>query len=441
MRTRFAARSEPAFKAGPYQVEATQSVVYAPDQTEDVNARAALPFHVQAPRFALAPGEVYSLYPPDGQSGAYQDTLAHVVLRNKNTPWLRGPAKTDTPAPWLGLLLFDADELALTSLAQRSYTGVLKDPPDEKVAAGGAIRCPDIALDPWEETPADAQAARCTTIDIPAELFASVAPSMTTLSLLAHVRHVETGDKEDVPGIGDGSFSVVICDRRILADARQTALLVSFEGHAALLENSMPTRAPVRLVVLAQWSFVSGGRNFEEMVGNLNGGNAAGNAWLRADPVQMSHPAVETALSLGHVPLPHALRHGDRTVSWYRGPFSPVPIPAQSQPRLYLSADEALQFDRDTGLFDVSYAAAWQLGRLLALQSPEFIQAMFRWRRDSFGDQAMADVKAAFAALHPAAEGISLDTQQAAEILRNGLLTSVILEMFSGSKAPPGAPA
>ncbi|MEQ8163771.1 MAG: hypothetical protein ABRQ34_09625, partial [Smithellaceae bacterium] len=43
--------------------------------------------------------------------------------------------------------------------------------------------------------------------------------------------------------------------------------------------------------------------------------------------------------------------------------------------------DELLRYDPDTGLFDVTYAAAWQLGRLLALQNAGFSLALNRARK------------------------------------------------------------
>jgi hypothetical protein len=44
-------------------------------------------------------------------------------------------------------------------------------------------------------------------------------------------------------------------------------------------------------------------------------------------------------------------------------------------------ADALLHVDADTGMIDVSYAAAWQLGRLLALRSSRFTAAFGDWRR------------------------------------------------------------
>jgi hypothetical protein len=45
------------------------------------------------------------------------------------------------------------------------------------------------------------------------------------------------------------------------------------------------------------------------------------------------------------------------------------------------TADELVYYDDTYGMFDVSYAAAWELGRLLALQSKSFAINLYRWKR------------------------------------------------------------
>jgi hypothetical protein len=98
-----------------------------------------------------------------------------------------------------------------------------------------------------------------------------------------------------------------------------------------------------------------------------------------------SSPTAETivnaAYSRGYTAFDHAMRHGERTVSWYRGPLVPLSHkkPAQIQEPVSC-ADELLHYDPDTGLFDVAHAAAWQLGRLLALQNQGFALALERAR-------------------------------------------------------------
>jgi hypothetical protein len=86
-------------------------------------------------------------------------------------------------------------------------------------------------------------------------------------------------------------------------------------------------------------------------------------------------------LRSGYVPLPHFLRRGAKTISWYRGPLVPL---GQAPANLYLPArgpDELLIFNSATGMFDVSYAAAWELGRLLALQDTSFALKLLHWKR------------------------------------------------------------
>jgi len=71
----------------------------------------------------------------------------------------------------------------------------------------------------------------------------------------------------------------------------------------------------------------------------------------------------------GYVPLNHRLRDGASTISWYRGPLVPDRVGDQRElPLLGQSADELTRYDPETGMYDVSYTAAWELGRLLTLR-------------------------------------------------------------------------
>ncbi|QLQ31706.1 MAG: hypothetical protein HZT40_08995 [Candidatus Thiothrix singaporensis] len=47
-----------------------------------------------------------------------------------------------------------------------------------------------------------------------------------------------------------------------------------------------------------------------------------------------------------------------------------------------MAADELLGFHEDIGVFDTSYAAAWELGRLLALRSKTFATGLYNWKRN-----------------------------------------------------------
>lgn len=88
-------------------------------------------------------------------------------------------------------------------------------------------------------------------------------------------------------------------------------------------------------------------------------------------------------LEMGYTPLPHHFREGSKSVSWYRGPLIPGKsskvIPQELFP--LKASDELLRYHSDYGMFDVSYAAAWELGRLMALKSKRISMDLYKWKR------------------------------------------------------------
>lgn len=367
----------PRLTAGRYVLTATQTLhVAAEAGGEDaVEMLATRVFHVEGPRFVLAPDEIYGRFPAADDRGPFHDTVPHVVFRRKALPWERpldasvGSDETP-PDPWLALLLFAEDELGPTPFATCRLGEVAKPP--------AGVRGPAIELDPWEQPGDDGAEKRCTVLDLPLGLFRRVAPRRSELRWLTHARFAETRHKEDLFGVGDGWFAVVLANRLPAEGRRNLAVLVSLEGHDALIADAapaLPDETPVRLVVLEKWAFTSEGLTFEERVRRLTEGK---DPWLRASGgADVADARAATALALGYVPVEHRLRDGSATLSWIRGPFVPVEIPPPTLPPIFANPDEALQYDAATGFLDASCAAAWQLGRLLALQAQAFARALF----------------------------------------------------------------
>jgi hypothetical protein len=270
-------------------------------------------------------------------------------------------------------------------------------------------------------------------LDLPLSLFWQIAPSVADLKLLAHVRQVSlfnkptnTGarqvrrrksDKRIVrisaaaaaagadPGEPVGEFAIVVGNRFPQTGKRAHAFLVSLEHLEDLLPASdgTPPKSDaakayhrIRLAVLKSWSFFSYGSpaTFRDRLLGLNGRNAqnknepdAGVTTLRLPPYQGSNPVAVNAIAMGYVPLNHDLRttdndgKGEQTVSWYRGPLVPYPVAKARVALPIASPDQALMFDPTTGLFDASYAAAWTLGRMLALQDKAFSVALYGWKK------------------------------------------------------------
>ena len=78
----------------------------------------------------------------------------------------------------------------------------------------------------------------------------------------------------------------------------------------------------------------------------------------------------------------HSLRQGETTVSWFHGPLAPAKNPEAATPMTVRVADEMLRYSPATGMFDVSYAAAWEIGRLVALQNKKFSVELQHWKQE-----------------------------------------------------------
>lgn len=166
----------------------------------------------------------------------------------------------------------------------------------------------------------------------------------------------------------------------------------------------------IRLFCLAQWKFecLTGG-DFESIMQALP--NNGGVAMLGMPPALAQAPGGtpsadwKAALDTGHVPLEHLSREGERTIAWYRGPLTPVGV-ARSTEGPFHTADQARRIDPATGLENLGYAAAFEIGRLLALGDARFALDLLRWRR---GDRMLVDVQVTFDVLHTFALQLSRD--------------------------------
>jgi hypothetical protein len=174
--------------------------------------------------------------------------------------------------------------------------------------------------------------------------------------------------------------------RRAASDAAWTEVSVSDRVHKGISKIGVQLLIPkVRLFMLAQWSFeCREGGDFESIMQALP--NNGGVAMLGMPPSLAQAPggtgaAVwRAALDTGHVPLPHLTREGEQTLAWYRGPLTPVGVRRETVGP-YHTADQARRLDPATGLENLGYAAAFEIGRLMALGDPRFALDLLQWRR------------------------------------------------------------
>jgi hypothetical protein len=387
-------------------------------------------FDVVGPRFTLDPTVVANVYPPRNGQGTYQDAVAQVVLKRRTLPWERlidspgnplplpahGGPPINGQVPWVALLLLQEGEYTILS-NQR-----LEDVVPAKTFTD--LGSPQNVL--------------CDAVEVNSTLLQQILPSREELQLLCHVRQVNVEDRELNAGSSDGFFSVVMSNRLPQPDSKCRACLVSLEQRTDLVQaDAPPFEYPSRFIIGAGGLGVLGG-----VLSNAIPAPAASPARLRADlasseilplPVNFVGGAFHRVSRLvllhswqftvtgpgtfrtlmqkvdvgmmgkvkedgkpaltdtGHLRLPLLDRAGENEIAWYRGPLTPWQL-TRDPLGPYHSADQCRRATPETGAEDVSYAAAFEVGRQLAAADARLAQELMRWRRQCYRQSLRADM-------------------------------------------------
>lgn len=393
----------PAVSAGVYTVAARHELTDIDPQSrtagERVDTEPPLPtvrqsYEFRALQFVLDEQYIQSCYPFAGSVGRYPHVLANITLRRDILPWERvlrfSRAGSSGTAPWVALLLFAVDELPDQGQPViRPVTGLLNP--------GSGVTGPRI--DP-EYVPADVLSSACATIDVPARLFSAIVPREDELGDLAHTRQVSSpATRADGEALTEGDYAVVFTNRFPRTPGGYAAHLVSLEGFDDRLgPDAIAAGQLVRLCSLYSWTFVCDTENTLDPESLLSGlvaptttppvtSQSAEKIALRLVPPREAALDEYTRRQLdhGYVPVTYRVPTGELTWAWYRGPGTPrtaraLPpdLPSGPQP----SADYLLIYQPFYGVFDVSYAAAWTLGRAIALSDPAYATDLVRARRE-----------------------------------------------------------
>ncbi|MFY0255955.1 hypothetical protein ACDQ55_18595 [Chitinophaga sp. 30R24] len=381
-------------------------------------------FAVTSERFSLNQDDINSNFPQNLANGEFANVLPHVLFNRRILPWERSSVADEADAPWLAVLLFNEDEqppviqLKANALVPAGKTITVAGSSITGVGAmpSGIFSYPGLDHLDYGETPDDA----CNIIDISADMFNRIAPTKKDLPFLAHIRKMQTLDKADNIAKELENYTVVLGNRLPLRDTTSYAYLVSLENMGDYLPDENSTShlpegiSTVRLLCYLSWSYTANDddESFKRLLENLNKDalgqqgltvlqvpfyGAAPDTQAIKSALEKQHNGtltpvdanilVQNALLMGYTPHDHYLRHSGHTVSWYRGPLLPYLV-KESFIAPTTCPDAVNCYNPETGLFDVSYGAAWQLGQLLALQNKAFASAMYNWKKSLYAWQA-----------------------------------------------------
>ncbi|MCF6474056.1 hypothetical protein FAF44_37585 [Nonomuraea sp. MG754425] len=440
----------PAVEGGTYTITFAQSVDEQAKHVADVPPGTCT-VRVDAPRFALDPTEVVAVHPPPAGSGNFGRILPHLVATSRMLPWARD-VHGDPNVPWLALLLLADAEVVVDPASGDSVTARTA-----ATLAADAPR-PDKTLFPALQVAADEHAVPCRTMDVRLDALTGVMPAREELPWLAYVRDVTAGD--ETVGLEPGAHSVLMANRFPRAKSRYTAAVVSLEGLTGYTFCGGKDKVPagtefVRLVVLWSWTLNSDpdapGYDFAGLAENLikqkddllrvYPGHDDGTTTTASAKAQVS-----ARLQDGYVPVVHRLPSGEQTPAWYRGPFTPrpaAPLPAAVQP--FTSADAALIYQPEQGVFDVSYACAYTLGQLVALAHPQVLKTLGAQRekvlarlRGWLAETGADPARSARWLVSPALEAGSTTRQKLDSLLSCGLAGRITTLLNSGGGGQDG---
>jgi hypothetical protein len=135
----------------------------------------------------------------------------------------------------------------------------------------------------------------------------------------------------------------------------------------------------LRFPVLASWEFrCEGDKDFAALVQGLDVGLLGTAQRPDRGPTDRTPVVSDT----GHIVLDGRVRTGEDGRSWYRGPF--VPRAVERRPPEAVHVADQLRRLAEDGRIELGEAAAFELGRLLALSAPSTVAALREWRRQGF---------------------------------------------------------
>jgi hypothetical protein len=418
----------PSLRAGTYKIEVQQTLTVGSNDSLilDLPERKSssgnnsieknLEFTVAGEHYAINPLQIDSAFPPAGSMGDFSLVLPHIILNRSTLPWENKAGDGVDTTPWLALLLFHEEELA----------------DSEGDASAKDFFVKHVPLSEWDTKQSSSEKEEQVSLLVCNKATgwdSHILPSYNELPLFTHVR------------LTDGVVkAVVVCKRLPQKDKKNIVHLVSLEGcfneSGEFVGKSLESE--LALVSLKSWEFFCNDHFIiseeliesstlpddlqKEALRKMKGREYFKDDDIMADykkeadvnsipesllstfrigqlpqilkhlnrtPSSLRLPDPDTdiqneglnGIRAGYVDLPYQLKTGKTISAYYRGSIVPkAESPSDDWVGIF-HADKALRYIKDVNKLDVSYAAAWELGKLLAIQNKNFSVALYKWKR------------------------------------------------------------
>lgn len=343
----------PAIEEGRYTITGRQDITKPASETFQVQKEICIAANTRA----LAGTDVFSVYPPPEQQGDFAGTLPFLVLNDQVYPWIRRWRDDidGRPVPWLALIVVSENEGAVETDVENAKLPDLKErgvffPLKE----GEVTSCRDDD--------------NIHILTLPKQIYRDVMPAAEDLQWLTHAKFVDLSSTEDAIAKQDGWFSTVIANRFVPSlegcSLKSTVHLVPVDSY---LNGNIPEDCDrVRLISLYHWNIYSE-KTQEQSFTTLMEGIGRNSRVVKDQSLK-----------------PHYLRTGEKTYSRYHSPLLPYHMERYDNlgGEGRYTADGRLIYDAQNGILDISYAAAFNLGRMISLSRRTEAEKIARWRKE-----------------------------------------------------------
>ncbi|KAK6499504.1 hypothetical protein TWF506_004134 [Arthrobotrys conoides] len=427
----------PGIKAGPHVVQITQTIAEIHNDPSTITRSTSQKFTALGPKFALPADGIYSVFPPQGHTGR-PEVLPHLVTNDATLPWerqVRFKKPTDdmdvkdtlNTVPWIACLVFTKDEIALSDAELKGDLSFFKDTSVKDTVSPNETLGYEMPLADILKLDKNQVARPFTTIaggtetttnliflkpelfnnlfstyDKDGEIVRSAEPDISRYKYFAHVRRLNTqgmadADAYDEDEILDREFGIVVSHRAgpltIVEPTQVFVHIVSLEEVEDISPFPVPGPADsvsskrVAMVSLHSWTYMCLPAN------SLNVADAFERVGKSCGMLRPIVPAPSTSdeddmksrllerINDGYSMIRHRVQTGETTVAFNRSPLTPTVVPKYDWDLCSTSGSSLLILDQRLGIMDITYSAAWNLGKTLAMADHAYSSALSRTRK------------------------------------------------------------